>query len=855
MQNLIILSSLILLCLSACQEPEPIVIEPGVSASLASYRKATYADIQYDITLGIPSTKSERIAGVITIGFNHLQKPTQDLVLDFNVTPALSEEIKFNTPDTPFRWENEHLIIDQSALEQGWNEFTLKFVAGEVSLNRNEDYLYTLFVPDRASTAFPCFDQPDLKARFTLALTIPDNWVAVTNYSLKNESAANGKKILEYNPTDPLPTYLFAFAAGDFKVAVSDSTTRPMTMYYRETDSLKVAQNQQEIFRLHHQSIDWMEEYTAIDYPFDKFDFALLPPFQYGGMEHPGSIFYRERSLFLDEAATLNDRLGRASLIAHETAHIWFGDLVTMKWFNDVWSKEVFANFMADKMVNPSFQEINHDLKFLLRHFPGAYAVDRTKGANAIRQDLGNLKNAGLMYGSIIYNKAPVMMKHLEQLTGEEAFRDGMRVYLSRFSYANADWNDLIGILDEKTDTDLKQWSSQWIEEPGMPVYSLSVNGDEVALVQQDPLERGRTWMQQLTILTDKGKAPVYFESTNSVLNSPSDFKYALINGQGMEYGGFLLDDRSVAYFLEHTYDFEDEFVRGRILLDLHETFLAARMDPDIYFRFLFQSIQAETDDQLLSRLLNQLRDVYWKFLTQEDRKAFEIPLESTLMDLIDQREDLSMKMAYYRTLVDIFQSNTTWNRLFKAWKNRSGFMGIPLSSRDYTALAMQLVLRTEDRESYQLLMDGEWSHLTNPDDKERLLFIRSSLDPDPVTRTAFFDSLKDPVQREHEPWVLTALGFLHHPLRQETSIAYIQPGLEMISEIQLTGDIFFPGRWLDVMLNGHQSQKALDDVHDFMKSKEAQVLNDKLKLKIWVAADELERSVSMNKSIRDDQL
>ena len=127
----------------------------------------------------------------------------------------------------------------------------------------------------------------------------------------------------------------------------------------------------------------WLEDYTGIPYPFGKFDFVLIPSFQFGGMEHAGAILYNAASLMLDESATQNQLLERASIIAHETAHMWFGDLVTMRWFNDVWMKEVFANFMAAKIVNPSFPQVNHELRFLLAHYPAAYQVDRTAGTNA----------------------------------------------------------------------------------------------------------------------------------------------------------------------------------------------------------------------------------------------------------------------------------------------------------------------------------------------------------------------------------------------------------------------------------------------------------------------------------------
>src|SRR5204862_5813522 len=137
------------------------------------------------------------------------------------------------------------------------------------------------------------------------------------------------------------------------------------------------------------------------------------------------AIFYNASGLLLDETATQNQKLGRASVIAHETAHMWFGDLVTMRWFDDVWMKEVFANFMAAKIVNPSFPQVNHELRFLLSNYPAAYQVDRTAGTNAIRQPLANLDDAGQLYGAIIYQKAPIVMRQLELIVGADAFRGG----------------------------------------------------------------------------------------------------------------------------------------------------------------------------------------------------------------------------------------------------------------------------------------------------------------------------------------------------------------------------------------------------------------------------------------------
>src|SRR5207244_11763669 len=220
-------------------------------------------------------------------------------------------------------------------------------------------------------------------------------------------------------------------------------------------------------FDLHACSLAWRSKYTCIPYRFGKFDFVLIPSFQFSGMEHPGTIFYNSASILLDESATENQMLSRAETIAHETAHMWFGDLVTMQWFNDVWMKEVFANFMAAKIVHPSFPNVNHDLRFLVANYPTAYAVDRTAGTHPVRQELENLDEAGSLYGANIYQKAPIVMRQLERLIGADRLQSGLRSYLKQFQFGNATWLDLVRILNEPSDVGETAWSRAWVEEAG----------------------------------------------------------------------------------------------------------------------------------------------------------------------------------------------------------------------------------------------------------------------------------------------------------------------------------------------------------------------------------------------------
>jgi aminopeptidase N len=539
----------------ACTRPQGPVPEKGVSFALSQYRKQHIDSIHYAIELDIPAGKTAKILGRETISF-HIDAVDSALVLDFNADTSHVQEVRVAGQKVSYQLVNEHIVIDARYLNKGRNEVGIDFIAGDQSLNRSEDYLYTLFVPDRASTCFPLFDQPNLKATYQLTLKTPMGWEAVSNGKLDAKTAGNGKHIYRFGETKPISSYLFAFAAGKFFKETKVFDGREMTMYYRETDTSKVNRNSDEVFQLHAKSLAWLEKYTAIDYPFGKFDFVLLPSFQYGGMEHPGAIFYNEPALFLDENASVNRKMARASVIAHESAHMWFGDLVTMDWFNDVWLKEVFANFMAAKIVHPSFPEINHELRFLLAHYPNAYEVDRTAGTNPILQQLGNLKNAGTLYGAIIYMKAPIVMRQLERRIGEEMMQESLREYLRTYSFENARWDDLIGIIDKQTPQDIAAWSNVWVKTPGMPEYGIEAG----KLVQVHDTVSGRIWEQPLVL--------------KAMQNGSENLVFP--NNDGTGYGYFKMDSVAKAWFFEHYGNAitSDPVFRGAMLVNIWEGLL-----------------------------------------------------------------------------------------------------------------------------------------------------------------------------------------------------------------------------------------------------------------------------------------
>ena len=840
---------IILFLLMGCQS-ENSIIKPGVSWNLAQNRKAIISDVRYKLKFDIPKDKIKPIAVEEFIDFK-LSDLTNDIVLDFRQRADYIHSVTIKNKPVPYKIENQHIVIDASYFSKGQNSIFISFRAGDMSLNRNEEFLYTLFVPDRASTAIPCFDQPNLKARYSLTLLVPTDWTAIANGPIQSEKIINDKREIVFGETRPVSTYIFAFTAGKFKRVTQEISGRKMTMLHRETDLEKVARNKNEIFELHSRALSWMEKYTGIDYPYQKFDFALIPGFQYGGMEHPGAIFYKDVSLFLDLSATKNQYLSRAGLISHETAHMWFGDLVTMNWFDDVWTKEVFAGFMGSKIVNPSFPEVNHELRFL-SNYSSAYTVDRSLGANEIRQPLENLNMAGTLYGSIIYSKAPVVMKQLELLVGEKTFQKGMQIYLSNYAYENATWPDLIKILDNLSKEDLTAWSKVWVDEPDRPIveYELLIDQDtliqQLILKQSDPKKKKRIWMQHLKVRfgydNDDLLFPVYLKSEEVKILEASGLRkpnYILPNGAGVGYGYFKMDSRSRSYLLENLPNINDSYLRGVIWLNLWDEMLYGNIKPIDMINLCIRALKTENDILNTQRILSRLNSTFWNFLSENQRSTKANQLESILRLHLNEATTVTNRSMYFRSLRSITITDNGYDWLKSIWMKNDSIKGLTLSERDYITIASELALR--GKKDSQQILDSQLNQISNPDRKSRFKFIMASLSNDLDVRDNFFELIKKEENREVEPWVQSAVAYLHHPLRSKDSEKYILPSLELLEEIQRTGDIFFPARFINATLSGHQSANAKNIVNQFLKDHPN--YTPALKLKILQAADNLFRA------------
>jgi aminopeptidase N len=838
---------------AAAQSPAP---GPGVPLDIATRRAAIVSGLRYDLTLSIPEALASPLTGAATIRFD-LKDAAAPLVLDFETSREHVKSVEANGTPVAINYVNGHIVIPPAVLVSGANAIRIAFNAGDASLNRSNDFLYTLFVPARARLAFPVFDQPDLKGRWTLTLEHPAKWQSAANGAELSRTVAGDRTTVRFAETEPLPTYLVAFIAGDFKVETAERNGRTFRMFHRETDAAKVARNRDAIFDLHARALEFLERYTTIPYAFGKFDFVAIPAFQFGGMEHAGKILYNASGLMLDESATQNQLLGRASVISHETAHMWFGDLVTMRWFNDVWMKEVFANFMAAKIVNPSFPNVNHDLRFLLSNYPSAYEVDRTPGANPIRQLLDNLNEAGSMYGAIIYQKAPIVMRHLEALLGEDNFRDGLREYLKAHAFANATWSDLITVLDARTPMDLQQWSSVWVDQQGRPSIETILETKNsmvtrLAFRQRDPWNRNVVWPQQLRVAigghTPQQMLTVEMTGREVEVQKATGLpapRYVLPTGGGWAYGDFTLDKTTLAYLVANLPDVADPLTRGSAWVTLWDAMLDGQVPPDAFLDLTLRALPRETDEQLTSRVLGYASNTWWRFVDQPQRTTRAARFESLLREGLAQAGTPSQKASWFGTLRNVALTPATVNWLRQVWEKKETVSGLPLAEADYTSLALELAVRQVD--GWSDVLKTQLSRIENPDRRGRFQFVMPALSADPAEREKWFVTLRDVNNRRREPWVLEGLNYLHHPLRADAAKKYVQPSLEMLWEIQKTGDIFFPKRWLDATLGGHQTKDVADTVRAFLKNLPTNY-PERLRNITLQSADELYRAAAIVK-------
>ncbi|HLE38282.1 MAG TPA: aminopeptidase N [Acidimicrobiia bacterium] len=497
----------------------------------------------------------------------------------------------------------------------------------------NEDgreYLYTQFEPYSAHRLFPCFDQPDLKAAYDLAVTAPEGWVVTgPSRELDREPTGDGRSRRVFARTVPFSTYLMSIVAGPYAEFRSSHGDLPLGLYARASLRPHLEKDAASLFELCGRIIDHFTDLFGEPYPFDKSDHVFVPEFNWGGMENVGNITYTDSVVFR-EPPTADQLQRRAEFFAHEIAHMWFGDLVTMKWWEDVWLNESFASYVAYLALDAlGDTEIWQDFNFRMKLW--AYREDQRPTTHRIADSVGSTDETFLNFDGITYGKGASVLKQLVRAIGLDAFRDGLRTYFRRHRFGNATLVDFLAALQEGSGIDLVGWGARWLKTPSLNTISARVTsvGDTVTRLElrQSASEEHpylRPHHLDVALIAPGGavrSVAAVLEDVVAVVpeaegSAVPAFVYPNLGDHG--YAKISLDEGSVAYAAEHLGSLGGGLLRQQVWASLYEMVRDGTLSSLRYLELVDRHLPGESSLPVVDMVTAIVAAVISRFVPEE---------------------------------------------------------------------------------------------------------------------------------------------------------------------------------------------------------------------------------------------
>jgi aminopeptidase N len=865
----LLLCSTTLCCLLslATRSARAAATEPGVPHALAIARAARLTDLHYALQFEVKE-HANAIPGHETLTFT--DAATGDLALDYR--DGTITEAVLNGKPIATKLENGHLNLPAAALVQGQNTLTLSFTSQAATAGRaftryedrddHNEYLYTLFVPMDASMAFPCFDQPDLKGRFTLDVTAPAGWSVIGNTTPKVAQIA-GTATWSFPESRPISTYLFAFAAGPFEQLRGKNPGEP-TLWVRASQLERARSEAPQAQQMAARGIAYFADYFAQPFPFPKYDLVLIPGFPFGGMEHAGETFLNEDSVLFRTAPTQADYFRRNTLILHETCHQWFGDLVTMRWFDDLWLKEGFAQYMAYKamaQLEPASDPWKHfyeDIK------PTAYGIDETQGTTPIFQNIANLKDAKSAYGAIVYQKAPAVLKQLNFFLGEESFRNGLRLYLHDHAYANAQWADLIGAFEQaskanNTPKDVQTWARAWILQRGMPQVEAhwSCTAGKLTrlnLTQTDVLPDHFTWPISNEVLLSYAAATPAEHLTEAWSTASFAVKdaigkpcpsYVFANADDQAYGRFLLDpasEKAVSHDLIQPNASEaNPLLTSMLWGSLWDNVHVAHSSPASYVQLALKDLPTQ-DDETLARIQgSRIGTALHAYMSAKGRTLYAPQIEAIAGGRMINAPTLGLRIVSFRTFTGVAETPPALGKIKALLAGSLAVPDMPLKPLDRWNLIGHLIAMSDP--DAQTLFAKEQAADHSGEGQKYAYAVEAGTPSSNIKARYFEDYLNPPSAptARQEDWLSQSLRPFNSWNQTQLTAGYVPRALNLLPEIKRSRKIFFLGAWLGAFVDGQNTPEAQAAVHAWLAANQ---LDPDLRLKVLEASDGLDRTV-----------
>ncbi|MBN7792760.1 aminopeptidase N [Microbacterium esteraromaticum] len=470
-----------------------------------------------------------------------------------------------------------------------------------------QTYLYTQYEPADSRRVMACFEQPDMKAAFTFEVSAPAGWQVLSNQSPVSVTEGIGVQSVEFAPTLPISSYITSVAAGPYARIDAEWTRgeQRIALGVLCRASLLEHLDSDDVIEVTQQGLDFFTDAFAYPYPWGKYDQIFVPEYNLGAMENPGLVTFTEAYIHRG-ASTDAQRGGRANTILHEMAHMWFGDLVTMRWWDDLWLKESFADYMGAHASAAATRYDDAWVRFAANRKAWAYQQDQLPTTHPIVADIADLEAAKLNFDGITYAKGASVLKQLVAFVGEDHFFEGARRYFAAHAFGNTTLEDLLVQLEEVSGRDVRSWSRAWLQTSGMSTLWLetAVDGSRV-LVQSDPrphrlrvglydLVEGRLTRREIVELDIVDEStPVSFPNADLVLLNDDDLTYAKAR----------LDERSLDA-VEQALSTLEPLPRALVWSSLWNAARDGELSVERYLRIVAAHAPAEHNGGLLAGVL-----------------------------------------------------------------------------------------------------------------------------------------------------------------------------------------------------------------------------------------------------------
>jgi len=669
-------------------------------------------------------------------------------------------------------------------------------------------YVYAFVYIDQAPKVFACFDQPDLKARYTFTVRTPEDWQVLGNAAPQQLSPGSWR----LDETPPQASYLTTLLAGPYASVYHDHNGIKLGFHCRASLAQYVEVDAEELFEITGQCLDHYEQLFGVRYPFGKLDHVYVPEFSLLSLDHPGCVLLRELYLYRTPG-TASERETRAVVLAHGISLMWLAALVTNRWWDDLWLGQAFADYMAHRVASEATRFPGPPTTFATRRKGQAYLADQRSSTHPIRQDGPDVQTVLLEMDRITYFKGHSAIRQLAARVGTEALRVGLRTYFDRHAFGTATYADFQAAMDEGTDDDIRQWARLWFETANVntlyPEITVADGRITAAAVRQTAPE-SHPVLRPHTL--DVG---LYGDGTSETVRVRIDGErtelpelvgrpapdFLLLNDGDFSYAKIRFDERSLAV-LPSTLAKLSPINRGMVWAQLLQAIGDAAFPPAGHLALVSDMVGSETELSILTEVLEQARyDVADRYLQPAERPHWLATIADKLRARIaGTPADDELLLTLFRNLVE-FSGDVAELRGFLAGEAVPA--GVELDNDTSWRIRYRLaVLGEVSEQEIETAFAGEPSAQA-----EQLAMKARAARPDPeAKRDAWESIMRDPTLSNYQLWSLSE-GFWQ-PEQLELTEPYVQRFFaEMPDAAKLRGDLV-----LDVLLRSFYPRYAASE-------------------------------------------